>query len=126
MLTSKTKRKIFIFDMDDTICKTYKKQYHKSRPIKSVIFKINQLKENGHTVKIFTARYMGRNKENYKLVKKKYFNRIEKQLKKWNVNFDELILGKPSYDYFIDDKCHNINDKKTFILINQFAKNKKN
>lgn len=126
MLPDKTNRKIFIFDMDDTICKTYKKEYHKSRPIKSVISKINRLKKNGHIVKIFTARYMGRNKENFKLVKKKYFNRVEKQLKKWNVNFDELILGKPSYDYFIDDKCYNINDKKTFLLINEFAKNKKN
>ena len=126
MVLNKTKKKIFIFDMDDTICKTYKKEYHKSRPVKSVISIINQLKKNGHIIKIFTARYMGRNNENYRLVKKKYFNRVEKQLKKWNINYDELILGKPSYDYFIDDKCFNINDKKTITLISQFAKNKRN
>ena len=119
-------KKIFIFDLDDTICKTYKKKYDKSKPIKSIITKINLIKKNGHIVKIFTARYMGRNKENYKLVKKKYYSVIYKQLKKWGINFDELILGKPSYDYFIDDKCYNIKDKSTFSLINKFAKSKKN
>lgn len=118
------KKKIFIFDMDDTICKTYRKKYDKSKPIKSIISKINLLKRNGHTIKIFTARYMGRNNENYKLVKKKYFDRVYKQLISWNVNFDELILGKPSYDYFIDDKCYNIKDKKTISLINKFSKKK--
>ena len=125
MPLNKSKKKIFIFDMDDTICKTYNKKYHKSQPIKSVIAKINLLKKNGHIIKIFTARYMGRNNENFKLVKKKYFNRTQNQLKKWKVNFDELILGKPSYDYFIDDKCHNIKDKKTSLLIYKFIKNKK-
>ena len=124
-MTKLIKKKIFIFDMDDTICKTFNKEYHKSRPIKSVVSKINLLKKNGHIIKIFTARYMGRNNENYKLVKKKYFNRTQKQLKKWKVDFDELILGKPSYDYFIDDKCHNIKDKKTSSLIDKFIKNKK-
>jgi len=67
---------------------------------------------------------MGRNNENYRLVKKKYFNRVQKQLKKWDVHYDELILGKPSYDFFIDDKCFNISDKKTFSLINKFSKKK--
>ena len=68
---------------------------------------------------------MGRNKENYKLVKKKYYTVIYKQLKKWGINFDELILGKPSYDYFIDDKCYNIKNQSTLSLINKFAKSGK-
>ena len=123
-MTKLIKKKIFIFDMDDTLCKTLNKNYHKSQPIKSVISKINLLKKNGHIIKIYTARYMGRNNENYKLVKKKYCNRTEKQLKKWKVEFDELILGKPSYDFFIDDKCYNIKDKKTSHLINRFIKKK--
>jgi len=49
---------------------------------------------------------------------------VQKQLKKWDVHYDELILGKPSYDFFIDDKCFNISDKKTFSLINKFSKKK--
>jgi len=120
-----TQKKIFIFDIDNTICETIEKKYSRSKPIKKIISKINLLKKNGHIIKIFTARYMGRNNENYSLVKKKYFKKIYKQLKLWNLNFDELILGKPSYDYFIDDKCFNINDKETLLLINKFAKPKK-
>ena len=26
------------------------------------------------------------------------------QLKKWKVNYHEVIFGKPSYDIFVDDK----------------------
>ena len=124
MQKNNLEKKIFIFDIDDTICKTHKKEYHNSKPNKSLISKINSIKKNGHIVKIFTARYMGRNNENYRLVKKKYFNRVKKQLKKWNLQYDELILGKPSYDYFIDDKCFNINDNKTSSIINKFSKKK--
>ena len=125
MPLNKSKKKIFIFDMDDTICKTYNKKYHKSQPIKSVIAKINLLKKNGHIIKIFTARYMGRNNENFKLVKKKYFNRTQNQLKKWKVNFDELILGKPRYKKYIDDKRQNLKYKKTSLLIDKFFIKKK-
>ena len=28
-----------------------------------------------------------------------------KQLKKWNVKFDEIYFGKPSYDVVVDDKA---------------------
>ena len=87
MLKKKSKKKIFIFDMDDTICKTTKKKYEQSKPIKSIISKINSLKENGHTIKIFTARYMGRNKENYRLVKKNILRGQRSNLKN-----GELIL----------------------------------
>ena len=26
------------------------------------------------------------------------------QLKSWNLKYNEVIFGKPSYDYFVDDK----------------------
>ena len=47
---------------------------------------------------------MGRSKENISLAKKKGSSLTVKQLKKWGVNYHFLILGKPSYDIFIDDK----------------------
>ena len=46
---------------------------------------------------------MGRNKENQKLAKKQGYN-FTKNKKKWGVQYDELIFGKPSYDVFVDDK----------------------
>ena len=98
---------IFAFDIDNTICETKNSAYSKSIPKKNIIKLINKLKKNGHEIKIFTSRYMGRNKNNSNLVKKKYYNSVKKYLKKWGLEYDKLILGKPSYDYFIDDKTIN-------------------
>lgn len=100
-------KKIFVFDIDNTICKTKDSRYSKSIPKKNVINLINKLKKNGHEIKIFTSRYMGRNNDNSNLVKKKYYNSVKKYLNKWGLEYDKLILGKPSYDYFIDDKTLN-------------------
>jgi hypothetical protein len=33
------------------------------------------------------------------------------QLKKWNVKYHKLILGKPSYDLIIDDKGYGYDNK---------------
>ena len=47
---------------------------------------------------------MGRNKENRYLAKKQGLAMTKKQLKKWGLKYDKLIFGKPSYDFFVDDK----------------------
>lgn len=98
------KKLIFCFDIDNVICKTIKNDYKNSKPIKKNIKIINHLKMKGHCIKIFTARFMGRNNENIKLAKKQGLAMTRQQLKKWNLNYDNLIFGKPSYDLFIDDK----------------------
>ena len=113
-----TKKKIFCFDIDGVICKTKKKDYLKSKPNRRVIEIINQLYKKNKIV-IFTARYMGRNKENSNLVKKKYYKKTFDQLSQWGIKFHKLIMGKPSYDIFIDDKSYNPKDKKTFSLLNK-------
>ena len=48
---------------------------------------------------------MGRNNDNAKRAKKDGLKFTKLQLKKWNVNYNKLIMGKPSYDLLIDDKC---------------------
>ena len=106
------KKKTYCFDLDGVICKTNKNHYKSSEPIKKVITIINKLYLSGHKVIIFTARYMGRSKENVLLAKKRGYNFTYKQLKKWGVKFDKLIFGKPSFDYIIDDKS--INFKKNW------------
>tara|TARA_Y100000389_G_scaffold203530_1_gene252203 strand:- start:255 stop:632 length:378 start_codon:yes stop_codon:yes gene_type:complete len=103
----KFKRKVFLIDIDNTICKTVGSNYSKSVPKKNVIKLINLLKEKGHYIKIYTARYMNRCNQNSSLVQKKYYKKTLKQLISWNVKFDKLILGKPSSDFIIDDKSIN-------------------
>ena len=53
---------------------------------------------------------MGRFNGNKRKVLK---NRVQtlNTLKKWNVKFNELIMCKPSYDIFIDDKAFGFSNK---------------
>ena len=109
------KFKILCFDLDNVICKTKKSNYFQSKPIKKNINFINSLYDEGHIIKIFTARGMGRSNQNIKIAKKKFTVFTKNQLKKWNLKYHKLILGKPSYDIFVDDK--NLGFTKDWAII---------
>ncbi len=96
--------KTYCFDIDGVICNTNKNYYKKSRPIKKSITKINNLYDKGNRIIIFTARFMGRSNENIRLAKKRGYRLTFNQLKKWNLKFHKLIMGKPSFDLIVDDK----------------------
>jgi hydroxymethylpyrimidine pyrophosphatase-like HAD family hydrolase len=98
------KKKIICFDLDNVICITKKNYYKHSEPITEVVELINRLHREGHYIKIFTSRYMGRSKESVSLAKDKGYNFTKKQLQSWGIKFHKLIFGKPSYDLFVDDK----------------------
>ena len=106
-------KKSICFDIDNVICKTVKSNYIKSKPIKKNIKFINNLYHQGHTIKIFTARYMGRTGDNATKAKKKAKKITLNQLKKWKVKFHKIYFGKPSSDFYIDDK--NLNFKSNWI-----------
>jgi hypothetical protein len=97
------KKKTICFDIDNVICLTKNSNYRKSLPIKSAIKKINELFNNGHKIILFTARFMGRTKQNKKQSHKLGYNLTKKQLNSWGVKYNKLIMGKPSYDLIIDD-----------------------
>lgn len=100
-------KKTICFDLDNVICKTNKKkEYIKSKPNLKAIKKINELKIK-YNIIIFTARGMGRFKGDVKKVKSNLFKLTKKQLKIWDVKYDKLIMGKPSYDLIVDDKSYN-------------------
>ena len=101
------KKKVFLIDIDNTIYNTVGSTYTKSKPKKKMIKLINLLKTKGHYIKIYTARYMNRSNQNVKLVNTKYFKKTFNQLVSWGINFDELIMGKPSSDYIVDDRSFN-------------------
>ena len=114
-------KKIICLDLDNVICFTNKERnYKKSKPNLKAIKTINLLYQRGHTIKIFTARGMEKFKGKQSLVKKKYFNFTKKQLYKWGVNYHELILGKPSYDIFIDDKSYRYSVNWKNYLLRKF------
>ncbi len=98
------KFKIICFDLDNTLCRTPGNSYNLSKPIKKNIKLVNLLYKKGYYIKIFTARFMGRSNQNKILAQKKANSMTINQLKKWKVNYHEVIFGKPSYDIFVDDK----------------------
>ena len=57
---------------------------------------VNTLFRKGHTIKIFTARYMGRNNDNQRKINLKNKLETKKQLKLWGLSYTKLIFGKPS------------------------------
>ena len=90
---------IFI-DLDNTLCSTKESDYKNSTPIIDRIAKINKLKENGNKITIWTARGQRSGIDYTELTKK--------QLLEWGIQYDELLMGKPSYDLYIDDKSFNV------------------
>tara|TARA_X000000950_G_C13490601_1_gene487644 strand:- start:198 stop:548 length:351 start_codon:yes stop_codon:yes gene_type:complete len=98
-------KKKLCFDLDGVICTTKGNDYLNAKPKKQVIKFINKLSEQ-HTIIIFTARYMGRNRDKISLAKKQGYKKTLSQLKKWKLSYDKLVFGKPSYDVFVDDKAY--------------------
>tara|TARA_Y100001963_G_C6467495_1_gene302972 strand:+ start:231 stop:551 length:321 start_codon:yes stop_codon:yes gene_type:complete len=96
--------KIFV-DIDETICrnsdkdKTKARDYTKSVPIKLNIEAINNFYEQGHHITYWTARGTVTGIDWYEITKN--------QLTKWGAKHHNLLLGKPAYDIYIDDKSLN-------------------
>jgi hypothetical protein len=99
------KKQVYCFDIDGVICSTKGDDYKNSKPIYKSIKKINELYFAGNTILVFTARFMGRSKDNPALAKKRGYKFTFVQLKKWKLEFHKLIFGKPSFDLLIDDKA---------------------
>lgn len=101
----------YIVDIDGTICTpVLNGNYLEASPIISHIEKINKLYDEGHTIVYLTARGMGRHNDNADLAEQSFYLLTADQLEKWGCKYTKLMLGKPSGDYYIDDKGINSND----------------
>jgi hypothetical protein len=88
---------IYCFDVDNTLCFTEGMDYKNSKPISSRIAKVNSLYQQGHTIKIFTARGSGSGIDWRELT--------TNQLDHWGLLYHELIMMKPAADFYIDDRA---------------------
>ena len=117
-------KKIICFDIDGVICTQVKNgDYENAIPNKKEISVINKLYKKNYKIILFTSRYMGRSKGNFKLAHKIGYRFTYNQLKKWKLNFHKLIMGKPSYDIIIDDKSYNFKNNWAYVLKNKLFKN---
>lgn len=96
----------YYIDVDDTICRPYtnasntQEKYERATPIVERIEKVNRLYHDGHTVTYWTARG-GDSGLDFEVL-------TRKQLLEWGCKFHALVMGKPSYDVYIDDKSFNV------------------
>ena len=87
----------FVIDIDGTICSQNKDgNYQYARPKTGRIETINKLYDEGHTIVLFTARGTE--------TKIDWKEKTLEQLKKWEVKYHKIIFGKPSADFYLDDK----------------------
>ena len=95
---------IIYVDIDDTICtmkhKTNPVNYSLAEPISKNIKKINEYYNEGHEIIYWTARGSTTGID-WKEV-------TEKQLDSWGVKRHGLLMNKPYYDLYIDDKTINV------------------
>ena len=102
--------KRYCVDIDGTICSpTLGRDYHKAEPWQDRIKVLNKLYDEGNYIIYFTARAMGRFADQPHSVasikaKEVLFELTRQQLEEWGVKYNELIMGKPHADFFIDDK----------------------
>ena len=102
----------YVFDLDQTLCITEGNQYSLSKPIYERIEIVNCLYSDSQDITIYTSRGMNSFNGDIEKCYNEYYVLTLNQLQDWGVKFDRLILGKRSYDFFIDDKA--INDKEFF------------
>lgn len=111
-------KKTFCVDIDGTICVSTGGMYAKADPYPERIAKINQLYDQGHTIIYYTARGMNRFDGDVKLVNEILYDFTKRQLELWGCKYHKLMLGKPSYDYIIDDKAVHDQDFFNYVIRN--------
>jgi len=83
-----------IVDLDGTIC-TEEKTFSRSmaQPIKGAVESINALYDQGHTIIIYSARTWME------------YEMTADWLKRYQIKYHQLIMGKPIGDVWIDDRA---------------------
>jgi quercetin dioxygenase-like cupin family protein len=92
--------KKYFIDLDNTLSFTSGNDYINSKPIEERIRYTNKLKQEGNLITIWTARGSTTGID--------YKELTTYQLEQWGVKYDNLLMKKPSYDVYIDDKSFNV------------------
>lgn len=103
---------IFCFDIDGVICenKTDGLTYATVKPFPEAIAVLKELKEQGHTIILYTGRHMKTCEGNTGKVLARQGKILLDWLEKYEIPFDEIYMNKPHVDLFIDDAAHHHTD----------------
>ena len=118
--------KRLIVDLDNTISYTVKGDYVNSKPIEQTINMLRKYHDEGWEIVINSSRNMRTYDANVGKINIYTLPNIISWLNKYNVPYDEIIVGKPwcGYDgFYIDDKAirpsefHSMNEKEIHKLL---------
>ena len=90
----------YYVDIDGTICTNTDGDYTRARPYFDRIAHFNKLYDEGHEIYYWTARGQNSGIDWTELT--------HSQLEEWGVKSTCIMLKKPAYDIWIDDKAHNV------------------
>ena len=121
------------FDLDNTLVSypCIPGDYSTVKPIRKNIDLLNYLKKQGHEIIIHTARRMKTHNHNIGKVIKDIARITLETLELFQIEYDEIIFGKPIADIYIDDRAINpyVNDISFFGIFKdlcEFIPNKIN
>ncbi len=101
----------FVFDIDGVVAFiSPENNYNIAEPNFEVIHKINELYNAGHYIILFTARGSKTGID--------WTEVTTNQMGEWGVKFHEIRFGKPSADYYVDDRMLSIHDVLNFKIEN--------
>lgn len=113
---ARVKRKMRIcFDIDGVLCSQVESDYEKAEPNLSMIALLNRLYDRGDQIVLHTSRFMGRAKGDREEADRIGREFTQRQLAGWGVRYHELWMGKPRYDYVIDDRSIFYNGDSSLI-----------
>jgi len=92
------------FDIDGVLCDQVAKDYVDAQPNRAMIDLLNRLYDRGDRIVLHTSRFMGRTAQNREEAERIGREFTERQLAGWGVRYHELWMGKPRYDFLIDDR----------------------
>lgn len=94
-------------DLDGVLCpvKGPDASYADLEPLPGAADRIRQLRADGHTVIILTARHMATCEGNVGLVVQRVGKITLDWLQQHGIEYDEIHFGKPNADVYIDDRA---------------------
>lgn len=98
-----------VIDIDGTLCPIKKKdeKYEDLIPYESMVKKINDYHEQGVRIILFSSRNMNSYNGNLGLINKYTATILHNWLEKWNIQYDEILFGKPwpgHFGFYVDDR----------------------
>jgi hypothetical protein len=92
------------FDIDGVLCGQVERDYQDAQPNHAMIALLNRLYDRGDHIVLYTSRFMGRARGNREEAERIGREFTERQLAGWGVRYHEMWMGKPRFDYVIDDR----------------------